>query len=90
MSFPSFHYYSVYIITPSLPSTLQYYEMSYGLNIEMHKQVSLSLSTLIGNPPSAVLSEMRIGSYHHAPCRQTVKHLSLASLRKHPYSEGLF
>lgn len=24
--------------------TLQYYEMSYGLNIEMHKQVSLHIS----------------------------------------------
>lgn len=24
-------------------STSQYYEMSYGLNIEMHKQVSLSI-----------------------------------------------
>lgn len=38
---------------PGLPSCadaafspLQYYEMSYGLNIEMHKQVSVSVSQL--------------------------------------------
>lgn len=28
-------------VTPFSPPPPQYYEMSYGLNIEMHKQVSI-------------------------------------------------
>ena len=38
---------------------LQYYEMSYGLNVEMHKQVSLFVYLLLRLFVSACLSSLK-------------------------------
>lgn len=40
-------------VVPPLLSVLQYYEMSYGLNIEMHKQVCRRIRTICVQPQHA-------------------------------------
>lgn len=51
---------------------LQYYEMSYGLNIEMHKQVRLG-------GMGAIVLALSFWLYHPCP------HLALWALQGHPF-----
>ena len=67
----------------SLVSPLQYYEMSYGLNIEMHKQVSSqSLPKAVSHEHKPHLNPLALMYWTaalllHAPPLTTNKHKSL-------------